>query len=259
MKTFLKSVGYVLFYFMLQAVIVSAVAMTISSAGDSKAQMELFISRHMLFLTLLSNILTIVVLGVVMKVRKRDVRAKLGIHKVSLNAYVLPCVIAFAYSMVFALATSHMKFENSAMIQTGAEYYSDMISGLGVLLQIAALLIAAPIAEELICRGLILHTLRKEHGKSTAVLLSALLFGILHIMAGGGVLVLNSLMAGVIFGVICVKTGSLLPAIAAHMFANIPDFILALLPELSGISRAVLMIVSLAVLVASAYKFMRET
>lgn len=259
MKTFLKSVGYVLFYFVLQAVIVSAAAMTISSAGDSKAQMELFTSRHMLLLTLLSNMLTVAVLIVVMKVRKRDVRAELGIHKVRLNTYVLPCVIAFAYSMVFALATNHMKFENSAMIQTGAEYYSDIISGLGVLLQIAALLIAAPIAEELICRGLILHTLRKEHSKSTAVLLSALLFGILHIMAGGGVLVLGSLMVGVIFGVICVKTGSLLPAIAAHMFANIPDFILASLLELSGLSRAVLLVVSLAILVGAAYKFMRET
>lgn len=64
------------------------------------------------------------------------------------------------------------------------------------------------------------------------LIISALLFGISHIMAGGVILLAGSLIVGIILGIIFVKTKSLLPAIIAHVFANLQDFILSLLPEI---------------------------
>lgn len=91
-----------------------------------------------------------------------------------------------------------------------------------------------------------------------SIVLSALLFAFLHIMAGGVVLVLGSLIVGVILGVICIRTKSLLPAIAAHIFANLPDFIIPILPELTETLRYGLVIVFASVFVCVIYIFMKK-
>lgn len=91
-----------------------------------------------------------------------------------------------------------------------------------------------------------------------SIVLSALLFAFLHIMAGGVVLVLASLIVGVILGVICIRTKSLLPAIAAHIFANLPDFIIPILPELTATLRYGLVIVFASVFVCVIYIFMKK-
>lgn len=97
-----------------------------------------------------------------------------------------------------------------------------------------------------------------SYGGMVSIVLSALLFAFLHIMAGGVVLVLGSLIVGVILGVICIRTKSLLPAIAAHIFANLPDFIIPILPELTAILRYGLVIVFASVFVCAIYIFMKK-
>ena len=258
MKNILKSIGYILFYIVFQIIIVSIVSVIVGASSESKEQMQLFINNNMMVLALISNILTIVVLVLISIIRKRNLFKELNIKKVRFKEYIFPCIMAFTCSMAFALLTYHLSFENALMIQTGVTYYSGIMPYLGIILQIVTLLVVAPITEEIICRGLILTTLQKEYRKAVAVTLSALLFGVLHLMAGGTVLVLGSFIMGIILGIICVKTKSLLPAIFAHIFANIPDFVIGLLPKLSNPSRYGLLIICALVFIAATYKFIKK-
>ena len=73
-----------------------------------------------------------------------------------------------------------------------------------------------PILEELLFRGFILGMLLKCYNEKVAILISAIIFAIVHepvaiIMAFGG---------GLIYGWLRVRTGSILPSTLAHIFWN---------------------------------------
>lgn len=76
--------------------------------------------------------------------------------------------------------------------------------------------ILAPIAEELMFRGVILRRLSKI-SQSFAIFMSALIFGLMH---GNFVQTVLGIFLGIVFGYAAVKTGSLILPIAGHIFVN---------------------------------------
>lgn len=83
--------------------------------------------------------------------------------------------------------------------------------------------IAAPILEELLCRGIILRGLLKNLPPYHAILWSALIFSIMHLNIWQGV---TALIVGFISGWIFWKTKSIIPSILLHFFNNAFAFIL---------------------------------
>lgn len=73
------------------------------------------------------------------------------------------------------------------------------------------------ICEELAFRGFILSGLRRTGNKWTAIILTALLFGVTH-----GILqqTISATLVGVVIGYITIQSGSLLPAICFHFTHN---------------------------------------
>ena len=77
--------------------------------------------------------------------------------------------------------------------------------------------VLAPILEEILFRGLILDPVREKSGATRAVLISALLFGIIHIIPQQ---VVNAFVIGIILGFLYVRTGSLVNVIFIHAVNN---------------------------------------
>lgn len=73
-----------------------------------------------------------------------------------------------------------------------------------------------PIVEELLFRGMILHSLRK-YGDGFAVVGSAILFGLYH---GNFVQMVFAFIAGLVMALVVVRTHSLWPSILIHFFNN---------------------------------------
>lgn len=90
----------------------------------------------------------------------------------------------------------------------------DYGSGLWALL---TLVMAAPVLEELLCRGLVLGALRGRFGVVAAWLLSSLFFGVLHLQP---MLVVNAFVIGLILGYIYILTDSLWATIILHALNN---------------------------------------
>tara|TARA_B100001750_G_scaffold235528_2_gene238246 strand:- start:2533 stop:3396 length:864 start_codon:yes stop_codon:yes gene_type:complete len=87
-------------------------------------------------------------------------------------------------------------------------------AGLGA---IFAFVVVAPLTEEVFFRGLLLPGLAARHGAGPAVVLSALLFALLHFgWAAAGV----AFVAGLLLGAVRVRAGSLWPSIALHASIN---------------------------------------
>ena len=106
-----------------------------------------------------------------------------------------------------------------------ADFFRDMILELASdkgLLMFLALVIAAPVLEELIFRGIILDGLLKIYSPAKAIVISSLLFGLIHLnpwqFIGGAV-------AGGFIGWVYFHTRSVLAAILIHAVFNLTAFV----------------------------------
>jgi len=94
-------------------------------------------------------------------------------------------------------------------------------------LTIVCLGVAAPVAEELLFRGVILGRLERSAGPVFALIASSVLFAIAHIGSGNVLAMLAPGIAGLLFGGVYLKTRSVTWSIAAHVVSNLATFAIA--------------------------------
>ena len=90
------------------------------------------------------------------------------------------------------------------------------------------IVIAAPIMEEILCRGIILKGLLKNHSPSIAVLASALFFATMHMNPWQAI---PAFAGGLFLGWIYYKTNSIIPCIIIHATNNLAAVLLLFLPK----------------------------
>lgn len=91
---------------------------------------------------------------------------------------------------------------------------------------LVAVVIGAPIFEEIICRGFIFESLCAKRGVVVAWLLSSLFFGLMHMHP---TMVINAFFMGLILCYIYIRSGSLLAPIILHALNNGLAYLLILL------------------------------
>ena len=106
----------------------------------------------------------------------------------------------------------------------GYEEVNDVIYGGGYILQILGAGIFCCIVEELSMRGIVYLRIRRYWGKNTAVVVSALIFGIYHLNLVQGV---YAFFLGLFFAWIFEKYDTLWAPIIAHISANLFIIILS--------------------------------
>ena len=80
-----------------------------------------------------------------------------------------------------------------------------------------SLIVLAPLFEELLCRGVVLGSLRERYGIAIAWLVSALFFGVLHVQP---VQVVSATVVGLILGYVYLATDSLWSSMILHALNN---------------------------------------
>lgn len=113
--------------------------------------------------------------------------------------------VSVLYVRVLALATPEMP---------------DIQLGLDVWL-VLQIVVAAPLLEEWLCRGVLWRACREITTEHNAIALTALVFAMLHGLNGGYLLELpHRFVGGLILGVLRARTQSLIPCICAHFVNN---------------------------------------
>lgn len=82
---------------------------------------------------------------------------------------------------------------------------------------VLSVVVCAPVLEEILFRGLIFESCRERFGGGGAVLISALLFGLVH---GVPVQIINAFVVGIILGFIYLRTRSLASVMLLHAINN---------------------------------------
>ena len=76
------------------------------------------------------------------------------------------------------------------------------------------------VCEEVAFRGFILSGLERRHRTRSAILLSALLFGFLHVLLSLFQQLFNATLLGLVLGLLAVRSRSIVPGIVFHFINN---------------------------------------
>lgn len=135
-----------------------------------------------------------------------------------------------------------------AAYQNASEETSRMMGEAGLwqsVLLFIAIVILAPIVEEIIFRGIFFNLLAKKRSALSAMIISSLFFGLLHATT-----MVPTAVIGFVLCFIYHKTGNLFLAMAAHAFNNFIAFVMPLLlKNTSEVSKILVLFGSLLVLV----------
>jgi membrane protease YdiL (CAAX protease family) len=88
--------------------------------------------------------------------------------------------------------------------------------------------IAAPIMEEILCRGIILKGLLKNYSPQKAILISAIFFGVIHLNPWQA---LPAFCGGLFLGWVFYKTQSVIPGMIIHATINATASVFLFLPK----------------------------
>ena len=123
---------------------------------------------------------------------------------------IVDFILVIGYGLVYEFAFGIPEVNT----EIGVDWGSGPVA-LGLV--ITSTVINAPIAEELMFRGYLLDSIRKMHGDWIAIVISSLIFGLIHIEP---YTVGMAMIGGLIYGYVRIRTGSLWPSIIGHMIWN---------------------------------------
>lgn len=261
MKGLLRGIGYFLLYLVFTIVMQVILSMLIVqfAAGNGingGNQLEEFANSNILGMTVASGVLTILFLFLLFKIPKKDIRKEWKLNRFAASDLVKACLLLFSLSSLFSLVTLNVDIENSRLIAASAQYYSSRVPYLGTMLMMLNLLVIAPVSEEIALRGIVYTRIEKNLQPFIAIIVSAVLFGSMHFMAGGIVLVFGAMIMGLAFGLLMHKYNSLWICVIAHICANVPDFIYSKERFASnGLKICLITVFSLAVLATLVWIF----
>ena len=130
--------------------------------------------------------------------------------------WLSPC---FVFNM---LASTVIAFLTNMLSSVGvsvptADFSIRNPSVIAVIMQVGYVVILAPLFEEIIYRGLIIKMV-SPYSKSAAVLISALAFGLMH---GNIPQAASAFCTGLIYAIIALKSGSIIPTMIIHSLNNL--------------------------------------
>lgn len=170
----------------------------------------------------LTELLVLGLLVVFIRLSGSSIRA-LGVTRNNLSQIwrAIPAYIAYLVS-TFAVIAALGFFVSEATLNKEQEIGFEVGGTKEAILAFIALVIIAPIAEELLFRGFLFQGLKKKIDYRVAIAISAVLFGLAHMQLNVGV---DTAVLGVFLAWLMHKTNNIAVPIALHMIKNFVAFL----------------------------------
>lgn len=218
-----KSAGYIGWTFggfMLAQVIVFGILMGIQAAGVDFGAVNTIVFNTVANVIVYTLGLTILI-GVPWLIFKQKTSFKdLGLQRLP-NwkdfLWLIAGIVAYIFLTIVVTFGSRLLFPGADYDQAQDTGFSGLTTQFELILTFISLVIVAPIAEEVMFRGYLFGKLKKHAKVWVSVILSALLFGIVHFQFN---VALDTFALGVVLALLRVATGSIWTSIMLHMVKN---------------------------------------
>lgn len=255
MKKFLKSIGrailYLLFYFGIQFIvsfafgIVATVCMMLGGNNDLTS-LESDLMGYTTIIALISNALSLFIIWLIFKVRKKRLLAEVQLHKCNIKHLLAVALLGLGFSNVLSWVIAIIPFPESLVESFTTSH--DALSIGNPIINFISVVVLTPIVEEVFFRGLIYTRLKSGMPTVIAAIFSAVIFGVMH---GEIIWMLYTFAVGLMLVWVFEKTKSLLACIVVHAANNGLSQLTENMPENSVAMEYIILIVSLIILVAS--------
>lgn len=163
---------------------------------------------------------SLVAIPVVFADYKRDLilTGQFGLKKLVDVKVIKQVVVIIAITICFSISLNNI-ISMSPIVSMSQEYQnvSDAFYGSSIGLELLGSALITPFLEELLHRGVVYGRLRRRMNTWQAVIISALVFAVLHFNI---VQFIYAFLLGGVFALFVEKTGRFFPAILAHVVAN---------------------------------------
>lgn len=145
--------------------------------------------------------------------------------KPNFKYFLFTCAIIIGFRLFYAYSIGGLvnNIEINPMVQKAFEE----LAALPVILVLSVAIIA-PVFEEIIFRGIILNGMSRKLNSKVAIVMSALLFAIMHMNLVQGI---NAFLLGILLGYIYIRTKSIYLSIFAHFINNTIGIMIAVYME----------------------------
>lgn len=215
----IKSVGFILaylgIYYVFQFVDYIIVAVQAASKGISgNDQLANYINENTATILIPAIFISFLLYFLILKAREKNIFEICKIKKISTKNILLIISMTLGYSMALSAISVYVLQYFPSYSET-----QKTISGtMGSIIGIIAVIILAPIFEEILFRGIILSEIRENLKVVPAVIIQGVTFGVYHMNMFQGI---YAAILGLILGYVCVKTMTILSSITAHITFNI--------------------------------------
>lgn len=238
----LKSVCFVLYFFGVQMIVFIAYIFTIAmqtvvpsilsdqyNSDDMVSRVYSLIGDRFHETLILSAILTILILGLVYRIRGKKMGEEIVLKKASPNIIGKVLICAVSMQFFFSILVAMLPIPESFF--EAFEKSNALLEGGSLTIQLINIAVFTPILEEIIFRGFIYTRLRKAMSVVPAVLISGSIFGLVH---GNLIGFFYASLLGFFMAMLLERFNSILPSIACHMAFNGASFATMLFPESTG-------------------------
>lgn len=205
-----------------------AMAQSFASGNPDFSAMDFnkLISDSLLPSLILASLLTFGAAWLIHVIFKKPFYERLSLNKTPflfiVAGFIAGCALQLPTSLILGIV------EDTGIASEMFEQYSDLLeplmTGQNLILQILAIGIIAPILEEILFRGLVLDQLRKHIALPLALIIQALLFGLIHLNIVQGS---YAFVAGIILGLAMIWSRSLVIPVVMHIGMNLSGVFLS--------------------------------
>lgn len=236
-----KALCYAALFLVCQFLAVLVYIAAVSLSVDDAAEVYERLNADSILLTLASGLLTIAIILVFYLVRRKKLGEALWLRPVPAPTLLSGVTLAPAMYLIVTVILALLP-------EAWMESYSEAASGLDDTSAMAfiAIVLVAPVVEELVFRGLMMTRLRQAMPGWLAAALSAAVFGLFH---GHPVWFGYAFVLGFIFGLMDLRANSILPSMLGHVAFNLINQLLTLVPESESGTE---MLIAMAVLLLAA-------
>lgn len=241
-KTALMVGTYVMVIFVLRYIAVFVINLFVSSVQDTMDYQLMYIlqlSLSGLFLQILPSVIGAFMFGYIGKQNRGRLKRLYSIPKSNTRAIGnFSAVYGLAQMMNIITIIVTYIFTSQADITRKLNTAEEMQQGgmAGALFMFFMLVVIAPVFEEFMFRGVILHAL-KPYGSGLSIFVSGILFGIFH---GNFQQCFYTAAAGIALGYIANVTGSIFPTTIIHAIMNSIGGVMILLMNTSGVQEYII-------------------
>lgn len=178
------------------------------------------VNKYSIELTIICNLLAMGVYFLIFRGKRKSLLKKIDISLPHKKSYLPTILLGFSGQFVTLLVLS--VFINLNLFpQSWLDSFnqnSDIVTNANPVLSFFAVVILAPVFEELLCRGLILKTMRGVMPKWVSIILSAAIFGIVH---GNPIQFIYATALGILLGWLYTKFDSIWIPMLCHLVFNL--------------------------------------